>query len=289
MNFTDYALPGWIEDPDNYSLPPDIFSKTLIPEIQPIQIVTLVLYGLVVLLGVPGLFYLVMYCSVLQLVLISLDRLMLVKKPIWCQNKRRPREAVFGCVAVWCLALLGSIPQFIYARHREAGDVKRECVTGYPKGLVWFIASFHFIMGFIIPFLVIVVCHLMVYNSTQRGISRGRPRSKRTMKVIMAVVLSFFLCWLPLHLMDFIRLITPLSSIHSPKVYTAQTLALCLAYFNSCLNPLIYVCMGRNFKDSFSRSVRNILHFITEEPYSRASVANSDTKSTSSGKETTKI
>lgn len=319
------------------------------PEIQPIQIVTLVFYGLVVLLGVPGnavvlwvtgfcmtrsvtsiwflnlaladflcclsmpllmvplahdnhwhfgplactlvkgLFYLVMYCSVLQLVLISLDRLMLVKKPIWCQNNRRPRYATFMCVVVWCLALVGSIPQFIHARHIEAGEDKRECLMGYPKKQVWIIASFRFMVGFILPFLVIVVCHIMLYSSTQRGLSRGRTRSKRTVKVIVAVVLSFFLCWIPLHIVNFINLSTPLTSPHKPSLYIAHTLALCLAYFNSCINPLLYVCIGRSFKDSVNRSLRNILHFITEEPHSKGSVANNDTKSTSNEKEMTKI
>ncbi|XP_017275490.1 C5a anaphylatoxin chemotactic receptor 1 [Kryptolebias marmoratus] len=344
----DYNLSDLLEF-ENWTLPP--FPDMIQPEIQPIQIVALVFYGLVVLLGVPGnavvlwvtgfcmtrsvtsiwflnlaladflcclslpllmvplahddhwhfgslactlikgLFYLVMYCSVLQLVLISLDRLMLVKKPIWCQNNRRPTYAAFGCVAVWCLALVGSIPQFVYALHIEAGEYKTECVMAYPRNSVWFIASFQVIMGFILPFLVIVICHLMVYSSTQRGMSRGRTRSKRTLKVIVAVVLTFFLCWVPLHIINFIDLNTPAASPHSPKLYIAHVLALCLAYFNSCLNPLIYVCMGRSFKDSVNRSLRNFLHFITEEPHSRGSEAVNNTKSTttSTSKDMTKI
>ncbi|XP_043974420.1 C5a anaphylatoxin chemotactic receptor 1 [Gambusia affinis] len=317
------------------------------PEIQPIQIVSLVLYALVVLLGVPGnvlvlwvtgfcmnrsvtsiwflnlaltdllcclslpllmvplahddhwhfgplactlvkgLFYLVMYASVLQLVLISVDRLLLVKKAIWCQNNRRPKQAVWACVAMWCLALLGSIPQFVHARQIEKGDLKRECVLVYTKENVWPIAFFRFMMGFILPFFVIVISHLVVYSTTRRGISRGRPRSKRTLRVIVVVVLSFFLCWLPVHIMDFIELATPLRSSHRPRIYLAQVLAICLAYFNSCLNPLIYVCIGRSFKDSMNRSLRHVLHFATEDPASKGST--NDTKSTSNERVMTKI
>ncbi|KAM4566079.1 C5a anaphylatoxin chemotactic receptor 1 [Odontesthes bonariensis] len=350
FNFSDYYID------DNYTLP--IFPEILAPKIQPIQIVALVLYGLVTLLGVPGnalvvwvtgfcmrrsvtsvwflnlaladllcclsipllmvplahddhwhfgplactlvkgLFHLVMYCSVLQLVVISVDRLMLVKKPIWCQNKRRPRHAVYGCVAAWCLALIISIPQFVFAQELQFGEDKRECLMAYTRTSVWPIVSIRFLLGFILPFLVIVVCHIMVYSSTQKGLSRGRTRSKRTLRVIIAVVLSFFLCWLPLHLMDFIDLATPRSSPHSPKIYLAQVLALCLAYFNSCLNPMLYVCLGRGFKDNMSRSLRNILHFINEEPSCRGTVTNTnntntntntDTKSSSNGKDMTKV
>lgn len=341
MNKSDYNS----SDLGDYDFEiPELF----IPAIQPIQIVALVFYGLVALLGIPGnavvvcvtgfcmrrsvtsiwflnlaladllcclsipllmvplihddhwhfgplacklirgLFYLVMYCSILQLVFISLDRLMLVTKPVWCQNKRRPGQAGLACVLVWCLALIVSIPQFVFAKELELGD-KRECVLGYTPESVWPIMSFRFLMGFIVPFLVIVYCHLVVYRSTQKGLSRGRNRSKRTLRIIFAVVLSFFLCWLPLHIMDFIDLNTPRRSPHAPKVYHAHVLALCLAYFNSCLNPLLYVCLGQGFKDSMSRSMRNILHFISEEPTSRTITTNNESKSTSTSKEMTKI
>uniref|UniRef100_A0A1A8GXZ1 C5a anaphylatoxin chemotactic receptor n=1 Tax=Nothobranchius korthausae TaxID=1143690 RepID=A0A1A8GXZ1_9TELE len=331
---------------DEYIFDPTNETDQLYPEIQPIQIATLVFYGLVVLLGVPGnalvvwvtgfcmsrsvtslwflnlaladllcclsvpllmvplafddhwhfgplactlvkgLFYFVMYCSILQLVLISLDRLLMVKKPIWCQNNRRPRYAVFGCVLVWYLSLLVSIPQFVYAQELVAGKQKRECVLVYKKH-AWAIASFRFIMGFILPFLVILICHILVYSRTQSGLSRGRNQSKRTIKVIAAVVLTFFLCWLPLHILDLLFMATPTISPWKPTLYITQALAQCLAYFNSCLNPLIYVCMGQNFKHSMNRSLRNILHFATEDPNFKGSAAQCDTKSTSSGKETT--
>ncbi|KAM4589397.1 C5a anaphylatoxin chemotactic receptor 1 [Fundulus diaphanus] len=326
-----------------------IFPEDLRPDILPIQIVALVLYALVVLLGVPGnalvlwvtgfcmtrsvtsiwflnlaladllcclslpllmvpllhddhwhfgslactlvkgLFYLVMYCSVLQLVLISVDRLILVKRPIWCQNNRRPRQAAWACVAVWCLALVGSIPQFVYAQQIDVGEHKKECVLAYTRKSVWPVASFRFTMAFVLPFFVIVMCHLVVYNTTNKGLSRGRVKSKRTVRVIIAVVLSFFLCWLPLHILDFIDLATARTSSHSPRIYLAQVLALCLAYFNSCLNPLIYVCIGRSFKDSMNRSLRHIIHFATEDPNSKGTVNNVDTRSSSNGRETTKI
>lgn len=238
---------------------------------------------------VKGLFYLVMFCSILQLALISVDRWLLVSRPVWCQNKRRPKQAAFVCVAIWCLALIGSIPQFVYTKEIEAGEEKRECVMVHSKYSAWLVTSYRFVVGFILPFLVIVVCHLVVYSKAQSGFSSSRTRSKRTLRVIIAVVLSFFLCWLPLHILDFILLVTPRKSVHSPNIYKAHTLALCLAYFNSCLNPLLYVCLGRSFKDSMNRSLRNILNFISEDPTHRVSIASTDTKSTSNDKELTKV
>ncbi|XP_029963611.1 C5a anaphylatoxin chemotactic receptor 1 [Salarias fasciatus] len=353
MDYPEYNDFNFTDPLDyNYTFP-DI-PVTLFPEIQPIQIVSLVLYALVVLVGVPGnaivvwvtgfcmqrsvtsiwflnlaladllcclslpllmvplahddhwhfgplactlvkgSFSLVMYCSVLQLVLISADRLLLVTRPVWCQNNRRPRAAAYGCVAVWILSLVASVPRFVYAREIAAGGHKRECVMAYTRRSVWPVTALRFVMAFIVPFLVIVGCHLVVYCRAERGMTRGRTRSKRTLRVIVAVILSFFLCWLPLHIVDCLLLATPADSPRRPHLYLAHVLAVCLAYANSCLNPLLYVCLGRGFKDSMSRSLRNVLHFISEEPGARTTVTHThthtDTKSTTSnGREMSKM
>lgn len=238
-------------------------------------------FGPVACTLVKSLFYLVMYCSILQLVLISIDRWLLVSKPIWCQNHRRPQVAAWGCVAVWVLALLGSIPQFVFTREISVGEDKRECLAVYTRLSAWSITSLRFLMGFFFPFLVIAVCHWVVYQRAQAGSLRGRERSKKTLRIIVAMVTCFFLCFLPLHIVDFLLLVTPRSSPHSPHIYIAHVLTLCLAYCNSCLNPLLYACLGRGFKDSMNRSLRNVFTFMSEEPAARTSCH--DTKSTTGG------
>ncbi|XDV29719.1 hypothetical protein PO909_032766 [Leuciscus waleckii] len=86
-----------------------------------------------------GLFYMMMYCSVLLLVVISLDRFLLVTKPVWCQNHRHPRQARSVCVVVWILALLGGSPQFALMEayepleglpHDELRETKRQRQVG---------------------------------------------------------------------------------------------------------------------------------------------------------------
>ncbi|XP_061828658.1 C5a anaphylatoxin chemotactic receptor 1 [Nerophis lumbriciformis] len=320
---------------------PDL-PDSMMPEIQPIQIVALTCYAIVVLFGVPGnaivvwvtgfnmppsvtsiwflnlaladllcclslpllmvplthddhwhfgalactlvkgLFYLVMYCSVLQLVFISLDRCLLVVRPIWCHNYRRPRYAVIGCVVVWCLALCGSIPQFVHTKEVELGKYKRECLSLHSVRSAWTVTIFRFLFGFVLPLLAIVICHWVVYRKADNKKAHNSPRSKRTLRIIVAVVLTFFLCWLPLHVVDFLSLVTPRSSDRSPSVYLAHVLTLGLAYFNSCLNPLLYVCLGRGFKDSMNRSLCNILHLLGEDPGSRSTISTHETKATSS-------
>ncbi|KAG7282835.1 hypothetical protein CRUP_012225 [Coryphaenoides rupestris] len=210
------------------------------PQIQPIQIVTLVFYSLVFILGVPGnalvvwvtacnmsrtvtsiwflnlsladflcclflpilmvplahdnhwhfgpvactlfrsLLYQVMYCSVLLLMLISLDRWVLVSWPIWCQNHRRPRMAVWACVGAWLLALFATIPEWLFIR--ETGfENKKECYARRSQVQSQIVIGFRFVFGFLLPFLVIMFSHIAVYLKAK--VISGNTRSKRTLKL----------------------------------------------------------------------------------------------------------
>ncbi|KAL4647377.1 C5a anaphylatoxin chemotactic receptor 1-like [Arapaima gigas] len=212
--------------------------------------------------------YVTMYCSVLLLVLISLDRWLLVSRPVWCQNWRRPRWVRLVCGGVWLLALLCSTPHFIYTRERKYGNDKTICRPIYTQQAAWTVAMVRFLLGFLLPFIVIMLCHWMVYRRAAQGPSKGRSsiRSQRTRRVIIGVVLGFALCWLPFHLVDLLMLGVEQHSPQVPHWQFAGVLTLCLAYFNSCLNPLLYVCLGRGFKDSMRRSLRSVFNFLSEEP-----------------------
>ncbi|XP_066541716.1 C5a anaphylatoxin chemotactic receptor 1 [Hoplias malabaricus] len=221
-------------------------------------------FGAVACKLLNGLFNMLMYCSVLLLVLISLDRWLLVSRPTWCQNWRTPRYATGVCIAGWLLALVSSIPQFVFMDLVYEGSNKVKCMADHSVGQAWGMTIFRLLAGFLLPFMIISISHLMVYRRAgQSPGQRQNKRSARTIRIILAVVLSFFLCWLPLHIVEFAILVTQKDTAH---LSLAEVLALCLAYFNSCLNPLLYVCMGRGFRESLTKSLRSILHFASDEP-----------------------
>lgn len=215
-----------------------------------------------------GVLYMVMYCSILILTIISLDRWLLVTRPAWCQNWRHPRMTRWVCLGAWVLALIGTIPQFIHME--EKGDVKKKVCQGHYTDLIhaWAMVLFRFLFGFLLPFLIICYSHWTVYQrASKRSAQRQNERSSRTLRVILAVVITFFLCWLPLNIVDIVMLIFH-QAVDKTRVnlHLAHILTLCLAYFNSCLNPLLYVCLGRGFKESLTKTLRSVLNFASEEP-----------------------
>lgn len=232
-----------------------------------------------------SLLYMMMYCSVLLLVVISLDRFLLVTKPVWCQNHRHTRQARCVCLVIWILALLAGSPQFAHMEIDEVSETKTLCQSIYSDlGQAWAVTLSRCFLSFLLPFLIICISHWTVYLKTCSGRGqRGSNKSARMLRVILALVLSFFLCFIPLNIVDILLLMMQRQSQNvQAHLRLAHVLTLCLAYINSCLNPLLYVCLGRGFKKNLISSLRSVLHFASEAPpYQISLTANS--KSTTDG------
>ncbi|CAO2606494.1 C3a anaphylatoxin chemotactic receptor [Lemmus lemmus] len=71
-------------------------------------------YGLVLCKLIPSIILLNMFASVFLLTAISLDRCLMVHKPIWCQNHRNVRTAFTVCGCVWAVAFVMCVPVFVY-------------------------------------------------------------------------------------------------------------------------------------------------------------------------------
>ncbi|KAG8520728.1 C3a anaphylatoxin chemotactic receptor [Galemys pyrenaicus] len=71
-------------------------------------------YGRLLCKLLPSVILLNMFASVFLLTAISLDRCLLVLRPVWCQNHRRVRTASAACGCIWAAALVLCVPVFVY-------------------------------------------------------------------------------------------------------------------------------------------------------------------------------
>lgn len=232
--------------------------------------------------------FLNMFASVYILVVISVDRCVSVVWPVWAQNHRNVRRASCVSLCVWALALILSAPYFVF---RDTGSSEHNddiiCFNNFAFSDDYVTQSvIHLrlcrhqamtitrsVLGFVIPFSVIVSCYAVIIHRLSRNRTLA-SQSSRPFKIIAAIIVTFFLCWAPFHIMGLIEL------VHHMTNYTNETfdhivmigvpITTSLAFLNSCMNPLLYVFMGQDFKDKVRKSILKVLETAFQEEVSRS-------------------
>ncbi|NXC78772.1 C5AR1 protein, partial [Anhinga anhinga] len=234
----------------------------------------------------PSLTILNMFASVLLLMAISADRCALVTRPVWCQNHRTLGVARGACAAAWFLAGLLTLPSFIFRTTRfDSYSQKTTCVLDYSavgrhQHLTELVTAVtRFVCGFLVPFVVITACYGLLLARIH---SKGFTRSQKAIKLILVVIISFFVCWLPYHVVGLILASTPPHSGLFKSAAEADPVVTGIAYINSCINPIIYVIVGQDFKDKFRRSLRAVLRgALSDDPTTATAAGDSRAKTRS--------
>ncbi|KAM9820137.1 chemerin-like receptor 1 [Neosynchiropus ocellatus] len=196
-----------------------------------------------------ALLFLNMYSSVFLLVLISADRCLMISFPVWSHNNRTVGKALGAVVLMWLLSALLSVPSLIFRQTTVKGSFT-QCHTYYiDHSRHKAVALTRFIVGFLIPFLIIVFC-CSVLAVKMRGLT---IKSTKPYKVMAALVLSFFLCWVPYH--TFVLLELDFQNHNIEVLHTGLKVGATLASANSFISPALYVFVGNDFKQTLKHSL----------------------------------
>uniref|UniRef100_A0A673LLW9 G-protein coupled receptors family 1 profile domain-containing protein n=1 Tax=Sinocyclocheilus rhinocerous TaxID=307959 RepID=A0A673LLW9_9TELE len=206
-----------------------------------------------------------MFASILFLTAISLDRCLCTWAIVWAQNKRTLRKTRIICmIIVWVLSIGCSIPAVI-----NYSTAEPEVMCNYPTSMQSYksLVTYRFIVGFLIPFLVIASSYITI---GMRVKSLKKRKQLRSYRVIIAVVLAFFICWLPYHIHEFYYISAKENQwSESAKAVLLKTEAVvnCLAFLNSCLNPILYVFMCDEYKKQLKQSLLLALEMAFAEDH----------------------
>ena len=136
----------------------------------------------------------------------------------------------------------------------ELGEAERE------RAEMWWAAALSLkstLIGFLLPLVILLVCYCSLAQLLSRHFGQGphpdRRRQRRLLRVIVTLVMAFFLCWLPLHVNKTVSMLlefgfVPYSCSLDQVLLAAQPYVTCTAYLNSCLNPLLYAACDPSFR-----------------------------------------
>ncbi|XP_063289828.1 C3a anaphylatoxin chemotactic receptor [Pelobates fuscus] len=303
-------------------------------------------YGSFLCKVLPSIIILNMFASVFTLVTISVDRCILVVKPVWAQNHRSVCSAWLVCLVIWFISFLMCLPLLLYretitehnittcgykytSTYSDDEQFWPECydnedcnftswtyvydsasetesvstalisasnftnseeiwTTTHPmatystqqeeqgqnsidvdnfffeiddddeSGHNTVITITRAVLGFFLPAIIISACYIRLAWKMQSA--SFRKMSKKTLKVVFSIILAFYISWTPYHLVGLTMLY-----VHSQRLNRLDHLSQALAYSNSCINPILYVFMGKDFKSKMRKSMLGLMESAFSE------------------------
>ncbi|NXN75604.1 BKRB2 protein, partial [Himantopus himantopus] len=223
-------------------------------------------FGLFLCKAVNVMSYMNFYSSIYFLTLVSIDRYLALAKTMSLGRMRRTICAKWNSFVVWMCALLMCSPTMVF---RNLQYYKEYNITAC--GLVYPTPSWEpanncllNIVGFVIPLCVITYCTMQIIKalrSSELQKLKLVQRERRATMLVLAVLLLFVVCWLPFQISTFIDTICylapTLTCLRSINDILTQLAVYC-SFSNSCLNPVLYVIVGKHFQKKVVELYRDL-------------------------------
>lgn len=204
-----------------------------------------------------------MYTSIYLLVAVSVERYFTFVHTLNHRGIRSKTMAKGICLLTWFLGILLSIPTFMFRTVKHFPDWNiSACALEYPTPSWVTAESLVFnIVGFVLPSTAIIFLNFSTIRYLRKQVGEGRAlrtksckghKGTKATRMIFTVVLIFLLCWTPYHFFVFLDI------LYQTEVITGcfwenllnfgEQFGHTLATTNSCLNPVIYVFVGKYFR-----------------------------------------
>ncbi|XP_051533619.1 proteinase-activated receptor 1-like [Myxocyprinus asiaticus] len=198
-------------------------------------------------------YYCYMYCSILLMMCMSVDRLVAVAFPVASLTWRSTRNATSVCALVWLLALVGTVPLLSIRQTFKIENVGITCHDALlhddpAEQQYVYLFSILSCLYFFLPLVITLVCYsIIIYvlsaKSDRLATSSSSHRQRRAVIMTIAVLIEFVACFAPTNgilLYHCVRLATGGHSGAGDSSYAAYMLAVCVGSSSVFLDPLLY-------------------------------------------------
>ncbi|XP_067824694.1 proteinase-activated receptor 3-like [Heptranchias perlo] len=200
-------------------------------------------------------FYGNMYCSILLLTFISIDRYFALVHPFISRRFRDNTFAVCACCVIWVIAVLSVLPFLFVPQLYTVQDLNiTTChdVLSLEKQTGYFFYYFMclVLLGFLIPCCVTIFC----YGSVIRTLILNERRYARAAKVTVLILLVFVVCFTPSNIILLMHHFEYYLTNDS-DLYIYYMVGLVLSSSSSCIDPFIYYYISDEFRSKVKQVV----------------------------------
>ncbi|XP_042567340.1 proteinase-activated receptor 1-like [Cyprinus carpio] len=213
-------------------------------------------------------YYCNMYCSILLMMCMSVDRLLAVVFPITSLTWRSAKKATCVCVLVWLLAVAGIAPLLAL---RQTFSFKNLGVTCFDlleedSSVMLYLSVFLIIpcIFFFLPLVVILVSYSTIiyvlcvkhdHSATSPSSSDNR---KRAAIMATAVLTEFVVCFAPSNGFLLYHCVCIAMGSSGLDTYLVYLFAVCLGSASVFLDPLLYYYCSSQYRQQISSLFRAV-------------------------------
>ncbi|XP_043090168.1 proteinase-activated receptor 1-like [Puntigrus tetrazona] len=197
-------------------------------------------------------YYCYMYCSILLMMCMSVDRLLAVVFPIASLTWRSTRKATCVCVLVWLLALAGTVPLLLVRQTFKIKDVGLTCRDVVPQNdsivkyyvyLFSILSCFYFFLPLIVTLVSYsTIIHALSAKSDRLTSSSSSDKRRKAVILTISVLIEFVVCFAPTNGILLYHCVHLAKGGHreGDSSYAVYLLAVCLGSSSVFLDPLLY-------------------------------------------------
>ncbi|XP_030007206.1 P2Y purinoceptor 13-like [Sphaeramia orbicularis] len=204
-------------------------------------------------------FYCCMYASIALMGLISLDRFFKIVKPCGKMLGQSVMFSLVMSVLVWVTLIGGTVlPTITLTDQDPVNTTDNFCMSLKSKsGLIlhkFVVLSMEILFWFVC--LLVVFCYICitmkVLQSFKNSGSNNNQGKKKTKLRVFLILLVFFVCFVPFHLMRIPFTLQEILGINiCPQLWivVVHHVVLWVSTTNACLDPFLYIFLCREYRD----------------------------------------
>ncbi|XP_043925632.1 melatonin receptor type 1A-like [Protopterus annectens] len=175
------------------------------------------------------------------------------------------KNTICYVILVWVLTVLAILPN-LFVESLQYDPRVYSCTFVQSVSSLYTITVV--IIHFILPISVVTYCYLRIWILVIQVKKRVKPELRQKLKphdlrnflTMFVVFVLFAVCWAPLNFIGLAVAVNPDLGASIPQwLFTASYF---MAYFNSCLNAVVYGVLNHNFRNEYKKIILTAIQLV---------------------------
>ncbi|CAJ0968433.1 unnamed protein product [Ranitomeya imitator] len=212
--------------------------------------------------------YINTYAGVNFMTCLSIDRFFAVVHPHRYNKIRRVKFAKIICIVVWLVVFFQTFPLLLQTMSHWEPTGKTTCME-YPnfeqiQHLPYMLLGACFI-GYYVPLIIMLYCYSQIsiklcQTTKKNPLSEKTGTNRKATNTIILVIVVFLICFTPYHVaitQHMIKKLIYVPDCDEQKLFQMVLhITVSLMNLNCCLDPLIYFCACKGYKNQILKILR---------------------------------